>query len=32
MAEQVTWQGASGRRYAYWVYPINTAFKDEPSN
>ncbi len=19
-------------RYAYWVYPINTAFKDEPGN
>jgi excinuclease UvrABC nuclease subunit len=32
MAEQVNWQGASGRLYAYWVYPINAAFKDEPGN
>jgi hypothetical protein len=33
MAEQAfEWRGASGRRYNYWVYPINTTFKDEPGN
>ncbi|MGA2085540.1 MAG: GIY-YIG nuclease family protein [Terracidiphilus sp.] len=32
MAEQVTWRGASGREYAYWVYATNTTFKDEPGN
>jgi hypothetical protein len=32
MAEQTKWQGESGRQYDYWVYPINTTFKDEPGN
>jgi hypothetical protein len=32
MAEQVKWQGASGKQYDYLVYPINTTFKDQPGN
>jgi predicted GIY-YIG superfamily endonuclease len=32
MAEQVKWRGESGKQYDYWVYPINTTFKDEPGN
>jgi predicted GIY-YIG superfamily endonuclease len=32
MAEQIKWQGESGKQYGYWVYPINTTFKDEPGN
>lgn len=28
---QVELQGQLGK-YVYWVYPINTAFKDEPGN
>jgi predicted GIY-YIG superfamily endonuclease len=33
MTEQtVLWAGASGEQYRYWVYPINTSFKDQPGN
>jgi hypothetical protein len=32
MAELVKWRGDSGKQYDYWVYPINTTFKDEPGN
>ena len=33
MSEQtVQWKGVSGRTYDYWVYPINTTFKDQPGN
>jgi hypothetical protein len=32
MAQQVRWVGDSGKGYDYWVYPINTTFKDEPGN
>jgi hypothetical protein len=35
MSEQIVqwkWQGESGNEYTYWVYPINTAFKDQPGN
>ena len=33
MSEQtVQWQGASGKSYKYWTYPINTTFKDAPGN
>jgi len=32
MADQVKWQGESGKQYDYWVYPISTTFKDEPGN
>jgi hypothetical protein len=32
MAEQIRWRGESGKQYDYWVYPINTTFKDEPGN
>jgi len=32
MAEQITLQGGSGKQYRYWVYPINTTFKDQPGN
>ncbi len=32
MAERFTWRGESGKQYDYWVYPINTTFKDEPGN
>ncbi len=26
------WDGQSGKRYKYWIYPINTAFRDQPGN
>jgi len=32
MPGRVKVQGESGEQYDYWVYPINTAFKDEPGN
>ena len=32
MAEQVELRGESGKQYKYWVYSINTTFKDEPGN
>jgi hypothetical protein len=32
MAEQIKLQGQSGKHYDYWVFPINTTFKDEPGN
>lgn len=32
MADQIKWQGESGKQYDYWVYPITTTFKDEPGN
>lgn len=30
--EKVTWTGASGKTYVYWVYPIDTTFKKFPAN
>ena len=32
MPEQIRVQGESGKQYEYWIYPINTTFKDEPGN
>lgn len=33
MSQQtVQWRGESGRFYEYWVYPVNTTFKDQPGN
>ena len=31
-AETVNWPGASGKKYKYWIYSIDTRFKDEPGN
>jgi hypothetical protein len=28
----VTWRGASGKEYAYWVYPIQSLLDDVPGN
>jgi hypothetical protein len=30
--ETVTWKGASGGEYRYWVHPIGTMFKNDPGN
>ena len=30
--ETINWPGVSGREYKYWIYPIDTNFKDEPGN
>jgi hypothetical protein len=33
MSERIImWSGASGNKYKYWIYPINTNFKDSPGN
>ena len=32
MAETIRWEGASGRGYRYWIYPIHTTFKAQPGN
>jgi hypothetical protein len=33
MAERtILWSGASGKQYKYWIYDMNTSFKDEPGN
>ena len=33
MAEQaIIWRGASGKKYTYWISPIDSSFKDEPGN
>jgi excinuclease UvrABC nuclease subunit len=32
MDKPIKVQGESGKEYDYWVYPINTTFKDEPGN
>jgi len=33
MAEpQIYWEGKSGKKYGYWIYPIGTSFKDVPGN
>jgi len=33
MAEvPITWPGASGKEYKYWISPIDSSFKDEPGN
>lgn len=31
-APTVQWPGASGSRYTYWVYPIDTPFTPAPGN
>ena len=28
----IEWEGESGKRYGYWIYPIGTSFRDEPGN
>ena len=28
----IQWEGASGKKYGYWIYKIGTTFKDEPGN
>ena len=28
----ITWTGASGRKYKYWIQPIGSKMKDEPGN
>ena len=33
MAEpDISWEGASGKTYNYWIHPIGADFKDEPGN
>ena len=33
MAERtILWPGASGKQYNYWIYEIDTSFKDVPGN
>lgn len=33
MAERtILWSGASNKQYKYWIYDVNTSFKDEPGN
>ena len=33
MAEpDMYWEGASGKKYGYWIYEIGTTFKDTPGN
>ncbi len=33
MAEpDIYWEGISGKKYGYWIYPIGASFKDEPGN
>jgi len=33
MAEStIMWPGASGKKYKYWIAPIDAPFKDEPGN
>jgi len=29
---EIYWEGASGKTYAYWIYPIGTTFLDQPGN
>ena len=31
-APSVIWPGQSGSQYQYWIYPIGTAFREEPGN
>ena len=31
-AQTIMWPGASGKQYKYWIYPMNTSFKDLPGN
>jgi hypothetical protein len=28
----INWQGKSGTQYRYWIYPIETTFKEESGN
>jgi predicted GIY-YIG superfamily endonuclease len=32
MADTIYWEGASGKKYQYWIYPIGSSFKKEPGN
>ena len=32
MADQITWTGASGQSYIYFIYPIRTQFTAVPGN
>ena len=29
---QIYWEGASGKKYGYWIHPIGTLFQDTPGN
>jgi hypothetical protein len=31
-APTIDWEGKSGKKYRYWIYPIGTTFKDEGGN
>jgi len=31
-APTIVWSGLSGKKYKYWIYPIDTSFKEEPGN
>jgi predicted GIY-YIG superfamily endonuclease len=28
----IIWPGSSGQKYEYWIFPIETIFKNEPGN
>jgi hypothetical protein len=30
--KNIIWEGSSGNRYKYWIYPIDTSFKSVPGN
>ncbi|HLJ58976.1 MAG TPA: hypothetical protein VKZ50_04515 [bacterium] len=32
MADRIDWEGASGKKYGYWIYLIGSDFKDQPGN
>jgi excinuclease UvrABC nuclease subunit len=32
VADTIYWEGASGKKYKYWISPIGVDFKDEPGN
>jgi hypothetical protein len=31
-APTIEWEGQSGTKYTYWIYPLGTTFKAEPGN
>ncbi|HXX73525.1 MAG TPA: hypothetical protein VEI50_00170 [Nitrospiraceae bacterium] len=32
MADTINWQGASGKTYTYWIYPISVSFNATPGS
>jgi len=32
VAPNILWPGKSGQEYTYWIYPINSSFKEEGGN